>query len=1001
VAQQPLTWTEMRTRAHAFVAEWRGETRERAEAQSFWNDWFSIFGISRRRSVTFEQHAQRISTGGRGNLDAFWPGVAAIEHKSGGKNLEDATRQALDYLGTVPEREMSKLIIASDFSHFRVLDLDENATVEFDLAELPDRLDVFAFVAGYHQRSWEEEPQANIAAAELMGRVFDQLEGSGYPLHALTRWLVRLLFCLFADDTGIWQRALFHELVLSTRDDGRDVGSLINELYEILNTPEPKRYSRLDETLAQFPYVNGGLFAEYLPTPAFTGSMRTLLLECCEFDWSAVSPAVFDSMFQAVLNTDERRQLGAHYTSEQSILKALEPLFLDELRRDLANCRNVNQLRGFCRRLGTIRIIDPAMGCGNFLVVAYRELCLLELDALIRIRELTRDHQRQLIAELLSQVDVDQFYGIEIEEFPACIAEVALYLVDHQANMALSREFGEYLPRIPLKTAPHIHIGNALSADWRSFLPPEECSYVVGNPPFRGKKIRTAEQQADMAQVFAGWRSAGNLDYVAAWYVRTFEYIRGTSARAALVSTNSICQGEQVELLWPRWLDAGLTINFARRTFIWTSEARGRAAVHVVIVGFSDLPVATTTKMLYDHPKLDGGVVTTTAAKSINPYLVDAPILVVSKRQRPLARAPAMRFGSMPNDDSNLLLTGERARERVADPVAASFLRRLIGSHTWLHGVERWCLWVDEHADPALIRSSPELARRAEKVREYREISARPATQALAAYPLRFGEVRQPTSRYLFVPRHRSQNRRYVPMDSFGPDDIAHDSTLTVEGADEYLFGVLSSDMFTSWLATVGGRIKSDFRLSAELVYNTFPFPDSTPEQRARVTVAAQEFWQSATTIRMQHSLTCTTRERCQATSLRHITLSTKRFGVFSNRARRWPRSWRGKRNSSPAMPVRRLGYLLLRLCVRSAAWLAYERPAICPCLGCGLIFCFDPDRVPAIRVEYVHGKPVMASRPGAGTAEPVCPACARRVNPERIAAGFEPIPEHDTLEER
>jgi hypothetical protein len=841
VAQQPLTWTEMRTRAHAFVAEWRGETRERAEAQSFWNDWFSIFGISRRRFVTFEQHAQRISTGGRGNIDVFWPGVAAIEHKSGGKSLEDATNQALDYLGTVAEREMPKLIIASDFAHFRILDLDENTTVEFDLAELPDRLDVFASVAGYHQRSWQEEPQANIAAAELMGHVFDGLENSGYPLHALTRWLVRLLFCLFADDTGIWQRALFHELILSTRDDGRDVGSIINELYEILNTPEPERFNTLDEALAQFPYVNGGLFAEHLPTPAFTGSMRTLLLECCEFDWSAVSPAVFGSMFQAVLNLDERRQLGAHYTSEQSILKALEPLFLDELRRDLADCRNANQLRGFCRRLGTIKIIDPAMGCGNFLVVAYRELRLLELSALIRIRELTGDYQRELIAELLSQVDVDQFYGIEIEEFPSRIAEVALYLVDHQANMALSREFGEYLPRIPLKAAPHIHIGNALSADWRSFLPSEECSYVVGNPPFRGKKARTAKQQADMAQVFAGWRSAGNLDYVAAWYVKTFEYIRGTSIRAALVSTNSICQGEQVELLWPRLLDAGLTINFAHRTFKWTSEARGQAAVHVIIIGFSDLPRATAMKMLYDHPKLDGGIVTTTHAKAINPYLVDAPVLVVSKRRSPLGQVPAMRFGSMPNDDGNLLLTGDQARElRAADPVAARFLRRLIGSHTWLHGVERWCLWVDDYANPALIRSSPELVRRAEKVREYREASERAATQALAAYPLRFGEVRQPTSRYLFVPRHTSQNRRYIPMEFFGPNDIAHDSTLTVERADDYLFGILSSDIFTTWLATVGGRIKSDFRLSAEFVYNTFPFPDSTSDQRDRVTAAAR-----------------------------------------------------------------------------------------------------------------------------------------------------------------
>lgn len=842
MAQQPLTWTEMRARAHAFVAEWRGETRERAEAQSFWNDWFNIFGISRRRFVTFEQHAQRISTGGGGSLDAFWPSVVAIEHKSAGKSLEDAIGQALDYLGSVEERDMPKLVIASDFAKFRVLDLDEDTTIEFGLNELPDRLDIFAFVAGYRQRSWEEEPQVNIKAAELMGHVFDHLEASGYPVHDLTRWLVRLLFCLFADDTGIWERALFYELMLATRDDGRDVGSRINELFQVLNTPDSARFSTLDEALAQFPYVNGGLFSDALPTPAFTGAMRTLLLECCAFDWAAVSPAVFGSMFQAVLNPEERRQLGAHYTSEQSILKALEPLFLDDLRDELGACRNVNQLRTFCRKLGAIKVIDPAMGCGNFLVVAYREIRQLELDALIRIRDLTRDHQRQLIAELLSQVDVDQFYGIEIEEFPSRIAEVALYLVDHQANMALSREFGEYLPRIPLKAAPHISIGNALELDWKGILPPEECSYVVGNPPFRGKKIRTAEQQADMARVFAGWRSAGNLDYVACWYVRTFEYIRSTPIKAALVSTNSICQGEQVELLWPRLLSAGLTINFAHRTFTWTSEARGAAAVHVVIIGFSDSTASSAKKTIYDHPKLDGGTVAVISAKSINPYLVDGPVVVVSKRRQALGTVAGMRFGSMPNDDGKLLLSDEEAAElRRRDPVAASFLRRLIGSHTYLHGIPRWCLWIDEHSDPAVIRSSQELRSRADQVRAYREASDRANTRTLARYPLRFAEVRQPTSRYLFVPRHTSQHRRYVPMAFFGPEDIAHDSALTVEGADEYLFGILSSDMFTTWLATVGGRIKSDFRLSAEVVYNTFPFPDPAERQREQVSEAAKE----------------------------------------------------------------------------------------------------------------------------------------------------------------
>lgn len=839
--QQPLTWTEMRTRAHAFVAEWRGETRERAEAQSFWNEWFNIFGISRRRFVTFEQYAQRISTGRGGSLDAFWPSVVAIEHKSAGKDLAAAIGQAIDYLGPdLPEREMPRMIISSDFARFRCLDLEENATIEFDLDELPDRLDLFGFIAGYQQHNWAEEPKANVEAAELMGRVFDGLEQSGYPIHGLTRWLVRHLFCLFADHAGIWQRGIFHELVLGTREDGRDLGARLNELHEVLNTPEAERFSTLDEELTRFPYVNGGLFAERLPIPSFTGSMRTLILESCAFNWSLVSPAVFGSMFQAVLSPDERRELGAHYTSEQSILKALTPLLLDDLQAELERCQSVNQLRAFCRKLGSIKILDPAMGCGNFLVVAYRELRRLELDALIRIRDRTGDHQRELLAELLSQVDVDQFYGIEIEEFPSRIAEVALYLVDHQANMALSREFGEYRPRIPLTASPHLRIDNATRLDWKTILPPEDCSYIVGNPPFRGKKARTAEQQADMALVFAGWRSFGNLDYVAAWYVKAFEYLRTTAIRAAFVSTNSICQGEQVELLWPRLFNAGLIINFAHRTFVWTSEARGRAAVHVVIIGFSDAQAATSTKMIYDHPRLDGGTVTAKVARSINAYLVDGPLDVVAKRRTPLGHVLTMRFGNMPNDDGNLLLTdGEAADLRRRDPIAASFVRRLIDSRNTLHGVNRWCLWVNEHADPAVVRSSPELRERAERVRAYREASDRPNTRALAKYPLRFAEVRQPTSRYLFVPRHSSQHRRYIPMAFFEADAIAHDSTLTVEGADNYLFGVLSSEMFTTWLATVGGRIKSDFRLSAEMVYNTFPFPEVNADQQRQVADAA------------------------------------------------------------------------------------------------------------------------------------------------------------------
>jgi hypothetical protein len=841
---QPLTWNEMRSRAHSFVAEWRGETRERAEAQSFWNDWFSIFGITRRRFVTFEKNATRVSTGRDGSLDAFWPNVVAIEHKSEGKDLPAAIDQALDYLGDVDEADMPRLVIASDFSRFRVMDMDRGGEVyDFDLDALPEHLRDFAFLAGYRERVWEEEPQANIAAAELMAELFDQMEESGYSPDDLARWLVRLLFCLFADDTGVWERGLFYDLISNTRPDARDVGGRVSELFEVLNTPEAKRYRTLDDELARFPYVNGQLFSQRLPIPSFSGGSRRTLLRCCSFDWAAVSPAVFGSMFQAVLEKDERRRLGAHYTSEQSILKAIEPLFLDALKADLERCKNSSQLERYQKRLGALRVLDPACGCGNFLVVSYRELRKLELECLKRLRSSSRNNQGQFLTGDISPsiVDVDQFYGIEVEEFPARIAEVALYLVDHQANMELSREFGEYLPRIPLRASPNLVTGNALRVEWNDLIPSAKCSYVVGNPPYRGKKIRSAEQQDDMSETFPGWKSAGLLDYVACWYKKTFDYIEGTEARAALVSTNSVCQGEQVSILWPALLDRGLDITFAHRTFEWMSEARGRAAVHVVVIGFRDgTGRRAEKKMLFDHPRLDSSSVVEMSTQAINPYLVPGQAEIVSKRRAVLADAPEMEFGSMPNDDGELLLDDDEAEAlRSSDPVAAKYLRRLIGSKPMLHNVNRWCLWCED-ISPADVRSSEELRRRAERVKNYRASSNRAATKKLADYPLLFGERRQPEGTYLCVPRHSSQYREYVPMAFFGCDDIAHDSIMTIDNADQYIFGILSSNMFTTWLSTVGGRIKSDYRISAEIVYNNFPFPDASSAQRRKVEAEAE-----------------------------------------------------------------------------------------------------------------------------------------------------------------
>lgn len=839
-----LTWNEIRLRAAAFTAEWRGETRESAERQSFWNDWFNVFGVSRRRHVTFERRASRLSTGREGSIDAFWPGLILVEHKSAGANLEATLdRQALDYLDGLPERELPRLVVVSDFANFLALDLETDQSVRFTLEEFPERVDMFDFIAGYRRRTYDDEQDAvNVQAAELMGSLFDELDDSGYGGHELKLLLVRLLFILFADDTGIWQRGIFQDYVeLKTSEDGRDLGPALDQLFQVLDQPETRRQRTLDEDLAQFPYINGDLFAERTPTPAFDSTMRGCLLRCCGFDWSAISPAVFGSMFQSVMEPNKRREIGAHYTSEQNILKVIGPLFLDELKDELDRLRQPRHFRDFQRKLANLRFLDPACGSGNFLLITYRELRRLELEAMRRLRAADRGRSDQLVldARELVTVSMEQFHGIELEEFPARIAEVGMYLVDHIENQRLALEFGVAPVEFPISTSADIRIGNALTMDWTQQVRPTDTAYVLGNPPFVGKQHRTDAQKADMTAVFGADRGAGVLDYVSAWFRTAAKWVAGTQARVAFVSTNSIVQGEQVPALWPALLAEGVQIDFAHRTFDWSSEARGRAHVHVVIIGFS-YQGQRPGKLLYDYERVRA-TPREVAASVINPYLVDAPTVIVGKRREPLVPSPPCRFGNMPNDGGHLIVDAATAGDLLRhDPVAANYLRRLIGAEQMMSGVERYCLWL-ENLTAADLRASRFLTERLNAVRDYRQDSTRAATAALAATPRRFGEIRQPTAEWLCLPRHTSERRLYVPLAFYTPADIAHDSTLSIERASHYHFGVLSSRMFNQWLRTVGGRIKSDLRISADLVYNTFPWPaDPSRPARSRVIDASQ-----------------------------------------------------------------------------------------------------------------------------------------------------------------
>lgn len=853
----PLAWNEIRNRATVFAREWADARRERAEAQSFWNEFFNVFGIRRRTVASFEEPVRNLG-GAYDFIDLFWSGRLIAEHKSRGRDLSAAHTQAMRYIQNLQNEgrgdEAPRYILVSDFSRFALHDLEpeegQASSVEFTLDEFPARARHFAFIAGYETRRIDAEDPANIQATERLANLHDRLEEGGYRGHDLERFMVRILFCLFAEDTNIFDPAAFtHFITHKTRPDGSDTGAQLGRLFEVLNTPLDRRQANLDEDLAAFPYVNGELFAERLNFADFNAAMRTALVGCCTFKWEKISPAVFGSLFQEIMKPRERRQIGAHYTSERDILKLIRSLFLDELRERFERMRNDRlALARFHRELGDLRLLDPACGCGNFLVIAYRELRRLEMDV-IQARFGDNPAEGDIRAE--ARLNVGQFYGIEIEEWPVRIAEVAMWLMDHQMNAELFSRFGQVKATTPLTRSPHIVQGNALQMDWnevlraapttnaRGEITEPGCAYVLGNPPFIGKKARNASQQADMEAIFGDTRGAGNLDYVCCWYAVAARYMRAKpSIRAAFVSTNSITQGEQAGVIWPHLFRQGVRINFAHRTFSWTSEARGRAHVHVVIIGFA--LEDDRTKYIWDYDA-DPEHATRSTVPFIGPYLVASPT-VLANRSKPISSVPEMAFGSMPNDDGNLLIENYETLEQIRDecPQAVPYLRELAAAWEYLNGERRWCLWLVD-APPAVIRQCAEIRRRVEAVRAYREASTRPTTRELADSPALFGERRQPVTRYVLIPRHSSETRAYIPMSYFDPSVIAHDSCLTLAGASLYELGMLHSAMHMAWVRQVCGRLESRYRYSARLVYNNYPWPqEPAAESRERVETAAQ-----------------------------------------------------------------------------------------------------------------------------------------------------------------
>lgn len=834
-----LTWDEIQANAVKFSKRWKDARNEEAQAQSFELDFLRVFGVSDPEAVGDFEYKVPLSGGKTGYIDYLWKGQIAIEMKSKGKDLESAFSQLQNYLKHLPSEEIPDLWLVCDFENMRLTRRSTNEIFKFKTKELRKHIKRFANIAGYTtDRAREDQVEVNIKAAEKMAKLHDALKAHGYEGHWLEVYLVRLLFCLFADDTGIFPQDNLFRYIEQAKPDGSDLSDRIGKLFEVLNMPEKVRAKRtlLSDDLRHFRYINGGLFKDLLPSAEFDAKMRQILIDCLNFDWNKISPAIFGAMFQGVMDKKQRREMGAHYTSEENILKLVNPLFLDALWKEFDRVKtDPKALANFHEKISRLKFLDPACGCGNFLIVTYRELRRLELEVL-KMKIGTKQKTVIDISSML-KVSVEQFYGIEYEDFPCQIATVGMWLVDHQMNMRVSDEFGFYFARLPLIQSATIVHGNALRIDWESVVPKNELSYILGNPPFVGYSNQSAEQKVDILSVYVDkqgkpYKTAGKIDYVAAWYYKAAQYMAGTQIRTAFVSTNSITQGEQVAAVWkPLFEMFSIHIDFAWRTFKWSNEAKGKAAVHCVIAGFST--GHSKEKVIYDNDEK-------ITAKNITPYLVDAPDVFVESRNKPLCDIPQIQKGSQPTDDGNLIVEADEYDDFVLkDPVAFKYIKRFIGAAEFINRKDRFCLWLID-ASPADLRKMPLVIDRIEKVRQFRLASRKKATQESAETPSVFQETRQPCSEYIIVPRVSSERRRYIPMGFMTPDVIASDAVQIIPTATLYHFGILTSNVHMAWMRTVCGRLKSDYRYSNNIVYNNFPWPEANETQKAAIEKLAQ-----------------------------------------------------------------------------------------------------------------------------------------------------------------
>lgn len=849
-------------RAKAFAKKWAGRGYEKGDTHSFWLELLrDVVGME---DVTTNVRFER-STVERGYIDVVIPDAkTVIEQKSLGVDLDKAELrqgmqvtpfgQAKRYVDSLRNSQRPDTIIVCDFDHFRIHDLDTERPadhyVAFRLAELPEQLHLLDFLIDPQRARQAREEQVSLDAGVLFGKVYELLRAqyidpdSPESRHSLNVLCVRLVFCLFAEDAGLFPKNAFYRYFKGM--PAAQVRGAMKELFNHLKVKPEERDPYASAQLKEFPYVNGGLFEADVEIPNFTPEIVDVLLDEVSHgtNWAEISPTVFGGVFESTLNPETRRSGGMHYTSPENIHRLIDPLFLDDLTAELdailmdselGERARRNRLERYHDKLAGLRFFDPACGSGNFLTETYISLRRLENKVLSELMS----HQGVFgfTPELSPlKVSLEQFHGIEINDFAVNVASTAMWIAELQANAEAQTIVFQDIDDLPLKDSAHIVLGNALEVEWESVLPASECDYIIGNPPFRGARWQTKEQKAELMTVFGGARNAGNVDYVSGWFVKAAKYMGDQPIRAAFVSTNSIVQGEQVANVWSPIYDLGFRIDFAHDTFRWTNESADAAAVFVVIVGFSK---QGGPKRLFHYVTVDSEPVVEVLAQ-LNAYLKDAPDVFVWNRNKALSEVPKIGIGSQPIDDGNYLFTAEEKDAYLAaEPGAQPFFKRWFGSQEFIKGIERWVLWLG-NATPAELAKLPESVKRIQAVKSFRLGSEREQTKKAAARPHEFGTQIIPTGDAILVPKVSSERRRYIPLGHLGTDALASDLVFLIPEAGMFHFGVLHSRAHNAWMRTVAGRLKSDYRYSGGLVYNTFVWPDADEQQQSEIAELAQ-----------------------------------------------------------------------------------------------------------------------------------------------------------------